>query len=344
MADQKLELYKEYPQPGEEELAQKLAEYLKWVIVNREFFSNTTTRDVHTKTVAVLKAELTIDQDLPPEFRHGVLQPGKSWPAWIRYSSSSQVPKEDIKGDIRGMALKLMNVPGEKLLPGEEKATTQDFVCLSTDVFLTRNTQEFFDFMVAFNTNIWTFIWYGLTHPRISFGLIRSLKKFPNLLEVQYFSGAQRLGELAVRYSLKPRSDRQSQFPDNPGRNYLRDVMDQQLAREEVYFDFMVQVQKDPYRQPIENALVAWSQEISPYRKVGTLRIPKQKVDTSERNWIGEHLSMNAWHTLPEHKPLGNVNRTRKTVYIAISKFRHERNLVPMEEPVAGPDFFADCG
>src|SRR5262245_10772532 len=168
---QKLELYKEYPLPGEEELAHKLAEYLKWVIVNREFLSGTTTRDVHGKTVAALKAELTVDPDLPPEMRHGVLrEPGKSWPAWIRYSNSSQTPEKDIKVDIRGMALKLMNVPGEKLLPQQKNATTQDFVCLSTDVFLTRNTQEFFDFMVAFNTNFWTFLWYGLTHPKISIG------------------------------------------------------------------------------------------------------------------------------------------------------------------------------
>lgn len=336
---EKLELYKEYPQPGEEELARKLAEYLKWVILNREFLSNTTTRDVHAKTVAVLKAELIVDPGLPPEMRHGVLREPRSWPAWIRYSNSSQRPKQDFKGDIRGMALKLMNVPGEKVLPQERNATTQDFVCLSTDVFLTRNTQEFFDFMVAYNTNLWTFFWYGLTHPKITIGLIQSLKKFANLMEVQYFSGPQRLGKLAVRYSLKPRSDRKSEMPDNPGWNYLRDVIDQQLAREEVYYDFMVQVQKDPYRQPIENALVPWSQEISPYQKVATLRIPKQKVDTPERNWIGENLSMNAWHSLPEHQPLGGVNRARKIVYIEISKFRHGRNLVPMEEPVAGPDF-----
>ena len=340
MADrEKLELYKEYPQPGEEELAQKLTEYIQWVILNREFHSGTTTRDVHAKTVAALKAELTVDPDLPPEMRHGILREPRSWPAWVRYSSSSQTPQKDIKPDIRGMAMKLMNVPGEKLLPQHEHATTQDFICLSTDVFLTHNAQEFYDFMVAFNTDFWHSLWYGITHPKISISLIQSLKKFANLMEVQYFSGPQRLGEMAVRYSLKPSSSRQSRIPDDPGQNYLREVIDQQLAREEVYYDFMVQVQKDPYRQPIEDALVRWSQEISPYQKVATLRIPKQKVDTPERNQIGENLSMNPWHSLPAHQPLGNVNRARKTVYIAISRFRHERNLVPMEEPVAGPDF-----
>ena len=91
---------------------------------------------------------------------------------------------------------------------------------------------------------------------------------------------------------------------------------------------------------PIEDALVPWSQELSPFEKVATLRLPQQKVDIPERNQTGENLSMDPWHSLPEHRPLGDVNRARKTVYVEISKFRHERNLAPLEEPVAGPDFF----
>jgi hypothetical protein len=238
------------------------------------------------------------------------------------------------------VALKLMNVPGEKLLPEERQATTQDFVFLSTDNFLTRNTQEFFDFTVAVNSGLLPALWYGVSHPRIALNLLKSQQRYPNLLELQYFSATPfRLGELAVKHSLEPRSDRRSRIPPNPGNNYLRDVIHQQLAREEVHFDFSVQVQSDPYRQPIEDALVPWSQELSPFRKVATLRITQQQVDTAERNQIGEHLSMNVWHSLPEHRPLGNVNRSRKIVYVEVSKLRHERNLAPMEEPVAGPDF-----
>ena len=337
---QKLELYQEYPQPGEEELARKLAEFMKWVIMNREFLSGTTTRDVHAKTVATLKAELIVDDSVPPELRHGLFREPRRYPVWVRYSNSFQTPRKDKKRDIRGMAIKVMNVPGEKLLVQQRDATTQDFAFLSTDVFLTRDTQEFFDFIVAVNTGFLPAFWYIVTHPRISLGYLASLKRYANLMEVQYFSaGPQRLGKLAVKHSLKPRSSQSSEMPDDPGSNYLRDVMDQRLAREEVYYDFMVQVQKDPYRQPIENALVSWSQELSPFQKVATLRIPKQKVDTPERNLIGENLSMNPWHSIPEHQPLGNVNRARRIVYFEIAKFRHERNFVPLEEPTAGPDF-----
>ena len=337
---ERLELYQEYPLPGEEELARKLAEHIKWVMVNRDYLTGTTYRDVHAKTVAALKAELVVDQDVPSELRHGVFREPRRFPVWVRFSSTFQRPRKDIRRDIRGVALKLMNVPGEKLLPEERQATTQDFVFLSTDNFLTRNTQEFFDFTVAVNSGFLPALWYGVSHPRISLNLLKSQQRYPNLLELQYFSATPfRLGELAVKHSLAPRSDRRSRVPSNPGNNYLRDVIHQQLAHEEVTFDFSVQVQRDPYRQPIEDALVPWSQELSPFRKVATLRIPQQQVDTAERNQIGEHLSMNVWHSLPEHRPLGNVNRSRKIVYVEVSKLRHQRNLAPMEEPVAGPDF-----
>jgi hypothetical protein len=337
----RLELYEEYPQPGEEELAQKLADYLRSVIL-KNYLTGTTFRDVHAKGVATVKAELIVGDDVPAELRHGVFREPRRYPAWIRFSSTSGTPQADNQRDIRGLALKLMNVPGEKLLAPQMHATTQDFVFLITENFLTRNTQEFYDFTVASNTGLLASAWFALTHPPLTLNLLRSLGRFGNLLDLQFFSAAPfRLGKLAVKHSLRPRVSGQSEIPRHPPNNYLRDRIAAQLAREEVYFDFLVQVQKDPVRQPIENALVKWSQEISPFQKVATLRIPRQQVDTPERNQIGENLAMNVWHSLPDHQPLGGVNRARRIVYFEIARFRHERNLVPLEEPTAGPEFLA---
>jgi hypothetical protein len=36
---------------------------------------------------------------------------------------------------------------------------------------------------------------------------------------------------------------------------------------------------------------------------------------------------------LPEHRPLGAVNRVRRVVYEQISTVRHELNQAPREEP-----------
>src|SRR4029079_11814479 len=128
-------------------------------------------------------------------------------------------------------------------------------------------------------------------------------------------------------------------------RNYLREAAAKTLRQSEVLFDFFVQVQVDPYRQPIENGLKIWSERLSPLQKVATIRIPTQEVDTPERNWWAENLSMNAWHALEDHRPLGDLNRGRRLTSLEVAKFRRQRNLLPpLGEPVAGPDFFDDTG
>jgi hypothetical protein len=40
-----------------------------------------------------------------------------------------------------------------------------------------------------------------------------------------------------------------------------------------------------------------------------------------------ENLSFSPWNALPEHRPIGQRNRTRKEVYEASSKYRHENNF-----------------
>ena len=46
-----------------------------------------------------------------------------------------------------------------------------------------------------------------------------------------------------------------------------------------------------------------------------------------------ENLSFTPWHTIPEHRPLGGINRVRKTVYDTISHVRHEINGDKHREP-----------
>ena len=340
-----LELFQEYPQPGEEKVAKALAEYLRDVVVaQKNFLSGTTERDVHGKGIAALKAEFTVDLDLPPEFRHGVLRHGgRSFPSWIRLSNGAQHPTDDYKPDVRGFAIKLMGVPGEKLLPEERRATTQDFLLFSMPIFFTATTEQFFGLIKSFNTSLLSLLWFSLKNPRVVLATLRSRRRFPNLLEVKYWSTTPyRLGEIAVKYVIEPRDKKRSLFPRKPGRNYLRTAAAETLAETEVLYDFYVQVQKDPCREPIEDALVEWKESVSPLQHVAVIRIPRQRVDTNERNQIAENLAMNIFHCLPEHRPLGNVNRSRGIVYRTIADFRRRRNLAEDSEPTADEEFLAD--
>src|SRR3954463_3490540 len=79
---------------------------------------DTTTRPVrrgqHPKHHGCVGAEFIVQPDLPEELRHGVLREGRTFPALIRFSNVRHW--DDRKGDIHGMAIKLVGVEGEKLL------------------------------------------------------------------------------------------------------------------------------------------------------------------------------------------------------------------------------------
>jgi len=46
-----------------------------------------------------------------------------------------------------------------------------------------------------------------------------------------------------------------------------------------------------------------------------------------------ENLTYTPWHALPEHRPLGGINRVRRAVYESLAELRHTLNEIPQEEP-----------
>jgi hypothetical protein len=131
------------------------------------------------------------------------------------------------------------------------------------------------------------------------------------------------LGDRAVKYKARPVLGRRSEIPRRPSADLLREAMRERLASGTACFDFLVQVQTDPYTMPIEDPSIVWR---SPFRKVATIEIPAQRFETAEQMQQCENLSFNPWHSLPEHRPLGGINRARKVVYPALSKLRCDRN------------------
>jgi hypothetical protein len=52
-----------------------------------------------------------------------------------------------------------------------------------------------------------------------------------------------------------------------------------------------------------------------------------------------ENLAFNPWRVLPEHRPLGGLNRVRKNLYQESAGFRHEANDVKYKEPNGRENF-----
>jgi catalase len=91
-----------------------------------------------------LCAEFRVEDDLPQYLAQGVFTPGRTYPAYIRFSNGDPDPnRDDAKGDARGMAIKLLEVQGEKILPDERDAQTQDFIMINHPVFFIDNPAHY---------------------------------------------------------------------------------------------------------------------------------------------------------------------------------------------------------
>jgi hypothetical protein len=328
----KKQLAEEYPPPSEAQAIQNLTQRLLKKIVD-ENPTGIMRRDAHTKMHGIVKAEFIIEPNLPEQLRVGLFKQPGSYQAWIRFSNQNLMAP-DSKKDIRGMAIKVLGVPGPKLLKNEEDSPNHDFILISTNTFVTKDVQEFDAMIKAIVCGKLAAAFFFLTHWRVSWNLLKSMKVIANPLKIPYFSPTPyRFGKHAVKYSAKPYFDQPDAVPNNPDYYFLRQAMVNQLATQEVTFDFSVQLQTNADTMPIEDPGVAWSESESPFCKVASIKIPRQEFDSEKQREFGENISFNPARCLAEHKPIGGINRARMVVYQAISIFRHKQNQVLVKEP-----------
>lgn len=338
-----LELAQENPPASEKQAIVEIIQ-LSQALVNQT--SDPVQRQQHPKSHGCVKAEFIVE-DVPEHLRFGVFQQPRSYHAWIRFSNGSSTVQLDAKGDVRGMAIKLLGVQGEKLLDSEKYAETQDFILINHPVLFLQNAQDTLAISkallavkkvpVSFLKPLPFLLMYAPSH-RKQVGILKTIRKklMANPLQAQYWSTTPyTLGSQAIKFAVTPRNLQSTGVEEiaPQSENFLREAMVRQLSQQDVYFDFAVQVQTDAVRMPIEDATLEWSDAESPFIRVATIKIPQQQFDTEARRAFDENLSFNPWHALPEHKPLGGVNRVRKEVYQTISKLRHQLNQEVRQEP-----------
>lgn len=291
--------------------------------------SGTMPRDAHPKMHGLLEAEFTVHDHLPDDYKIGVFSQVKTFKAWIRFSNANSAAQPDLKRDIRGVAIKLTNVPGDKLSDEPDCLDNQDFLLISTDTFLCDGIQTFDGMVKAIQGSWWQKLIFFATHLSVVWKLVTSFKVFANPLQIRYFSSTPYLlGEQAVKYCITPVIQTCDFVPPEPADNFLRLAMKKQLLNAPAEFVFGIQLQADPNSMPIEDASVLWKETQSPFIPVATLRIPMQNFDTPQRNQQGENMRFSPWHCLAVHRPLGSINRARRLVYHAISELRRRVNGV----------------
>lgn len=329
----------------EEEALQTIIDEMREQM-NLHFQPGAYERGGNTKTHGLVRATLTVLPDLPDHLRHGVFATQRDYPAYIRFAG----PGPDVPEDIRdvgfgSMSVKLMDVPGPKLM--EEEKFTQDWPAVVTPTFVTPDARE--NAKLQYWSTIDEPLWYFL-NPKDSHLLDFLMQGLWN--ETQFNPLGQRyyscvpylLGEgRAMLYSYVPRTDVPMDIPGVPfGRvppNYLRDNMARTLRDKPVEFDMVVQIQTDPHLMPIEDASVLWPEDLSPWIPVARIHVPMQDFDTPAQMAFARNLRINPWHCLPAHRPLGNQSRARRRMYQELAAYRQHMNLADHVEPTGDEQF-----
>lgn len=309
-------------------------------------------RGVHPKDHGCVEAMFTVAEDLPEEFRVGVFRkPGDTFRAAIRFSNAAPLVADDAPQEMtpagmmrtqgsRGMAIKLYNVQGPRLVP-DDRERTQDFLMINQPVFAFANVEDYLELnrIIRDDDNAAPLFF---ARPNLSpdaqkrtltsRGIIARIKGFlqpafqaPPLspLDNIYFSAAPfSLGEGRVmKFACKPVNPMSGDLGDainDP--DYLRNAMRRRMAEadgKDICFDFQIQVRDAKslagrIDTDIEDACVEWK---DPFVTVARITIPPQDISSPERQEFCETLFYTPWHGLVDHRPLGGINRVRLSVY-----------------------------
>lgn len=289
-------------------------------------------RDAHRKAHGCVQARFTVLDGLPSTVAQGLFAQPKRYDAVLRFSNGSGAEADDRRGDGRGMAIKVLGVPGPKLLDDEANATTQDFVMINHPVFFVRNAADYVDFQKSLGGGGLPAVGWLTTHLFHEVPIIFAIsgKKLLNPLNSRYWSMVPyKLGNTQMKFSAQPCAG--GTFVETAeGINRLGDNLAAQMAQGSACFDFKVQPRTQPAKMPIEDATIEWKEAAAPFITVARIEVPSQQPEKGESC---EVRSFTPWHSLAEHRPLGGISRVRKAVYQQVSVLRHRLNGQPRIEP-----------
>jgi hypothetical protein len=326
------------------------------------------TRDAHAKGYAALKAEFTILDNLPKELVQGMYaHPGKH-EAVIRFSNgAARAAMDKFSGNAQGIAVKVLNVPGEKLAPGEPDSPNVDFNLINHPIFFCNSSHDyvfidklFHKIHEYFGKGTWgiielAFLWtteMGKAFPgRNTIKELKALLSFRNIKPLNsflydfYSTGAVRHGDYIAKLRVHPNAEfvskiKQIEVDVNKVHEAYRTVILETIRKQDFKFDFQVQLCKDLKTMPVNDLTEEWSQELSPFITVAELYIPQQDVPDDGNFEIMEHLSFTPFRCLEENRPMGDLQMSRLKAYQISSVTRHQLNGKERKEPVTLQDLF----
>jgi hypothetical protein len=339
--------------PGEDETVAQLNAAFDTILTTTNEDYGHAVRAVHAKAHGILEGVLAIDAGLPPELAQGLFATPGEHKVYLRMSTNAGDILDDSISLPRGLAIKVLDVGGERL-PGAE-GSTQDFIMVNGTTFQAKDADTFLGNLklLAKTTDVGegakkvlSSVLRGISATLGAVGIessaINSLGGAPNVDPVgeTYFSVTPfRYGDFIAKFSLHPVApglkERAGKIIDTSGRpDAIRETVRSELRDIAGAWEFRVQLCRDLVKQPVEDPTVEWKEEEAPFVRVGTIRAaPQDSWDAERVQAVNEEMRFSIWTGLAAHRPLGNINRARRETYRHSAAFRARANGCPIHEP-----------
>lgn len=345
----------EQKQENEEADIQHIVEYMAQTHTQVFDKHRHAVRDAHAKSHGFLKGILIIPENLPNHLAQGIFAHPGYYDVIVRLSAASGDLRSDKTPAPHGFALKILNVPGERLLPEDSSdGKNQDFLMVNIPVLAFGTVRKYMQML--------PFIIEGERMPELVMRSLRNvIRGMDHLLnraglpastmikglarsqhhvlgETYHSMAALRYGNYIAKMSVAPESESvkqltglQMHIQDDSG---IRDLVQDFFKHNTAEYVIRAQLCTHLGRMPVEDASVLWDEDESPHQAIGTLHFPRQNTfSPARRVYSDDVLSFTPWHGVKQHQPLGSIMRVRMQAYERSSCFRHCMNIQPRTEP-----------
>ncbi|MFC0254530.1 catalase family protein [Massilia consociata] len=311
-------------------------------------------RAVHAKGHAILRGTLTVLDGLPAHYAQGVFARAGSYPVLLRWSSPPAEKLSDAVSTPRAVAFKVLGVPGERLDPARP-GQSQDFLMVNAPAFALPDPQRLLPAtsLLAASTERFE------AGKKLASAVLRTVEGAVEALggmsvklkgiggEPQrhplgetYFTQTPFLyGQYMAKFSLAPVSASLLALRGAPldnGDDAQRDALRAHFAEQGGEWELRVQLCTDLEKMPVEDASVAWPEELSPYVAVARLRVdPQPSWDPVASPKLEDETAFDPWNCVAAHRPLGAINRARREVMAVSREVRTGFNRCPIHEPAS---------
>ncbi len=317
-------------------------------------------RPVHAKSHGVLLGEMEVIGELPEPLAQGLFAKAATYPVIMRFSTNPGDLLADNVSSPRGLALKVLNVPGERVA-NDGGGTSQDFVCINANAFGAPDPAGFLKQIKLFDKNLETS--EGVKHAvsvaaRATNAVLKAVhlesatlegigapathilgESFSTVAPLRYGSYVAKIGFAPGSENLKKLTGESVDLGEDY--NALEEMIKKFLRHETAVWEVKAQLALDdtdkPEKErefPIERADVKWPEEKSPWQVVARITVrPQDTYSDARQTFVDERLSFTPWHALAAHQPLGGVMRSRLKAYEEAAEYRAQRNERPRTEP-----------